>query len=88
MKNGLQKIWGSEKSVFCLIVMLLSCAMSLMLKNVAPFVAATAIVAPVWTYTKAQVNVAAIQNGLETSTNPPPLMPQGLPNPPSSPLKL
>jgi len=81
MKNGLQKIWLSEKSIFCLIVIFLSCAMSLILKSAAPFVAATAIVAPVWTFVKGQVGVAAIQSGLEVSTQMSPPAPS-LPSPP------
>jgi len=83
MKNGLQKIWLSEKSIFCLIVILLSCAMSLILKSAAPFVAATAIVAPVWTFVKGTVGVAAIQAGLEVS-NQTPTTPS-LPSPQSPP---
>lgn len=63
--------------------MVMSCAMSLLLKNVAPFVAATAIVAPVWTFTKSQINVAAINGGLETPMTPP--LPPGLPSPPPPP---
>lgn len=82
--NGFQKIWFSEKSVFCLIVILLSCLMSILLKNVAPFVAATAIVAPVWTFVKAQVNVAAIRSGLEGTMNSPTIT-QGMQTPPSTP---
>lgn len=84
MKNGLQKIWFSEKSIFCLIVILLSVVMSIISKSSAPFVAATAIVAPVWTYTKAQIGVAAIQSGLEVSNQTPPPVPS-LPSPPPPP---
>ena len=68
--NGFQKIFLSEKSVFCLIVILLSCVMSIILKSVAPFVSATTIIAPVWTYTKSMINCAAITAGIETAQQP------------------
>lgn len=61
--------------------MLLSCAISIILKSPAPFVAATAIVAPVWTFVKGQVGIAAMQNGLETS-NQASAQPLPLPPPP------
>ena len=65
MQNGLSKIWASEKSIFCLIVILITAIVSIILHSVSPIVASVSIVAPIWTFVKGQINKQAITSGLE-----------------------